>query len=272
MQSAAVGLILENGPVRLKNCRHGLFLYLATDRYIGHSLDLYGEWSEEELRLLANFIRPGDTVLDVGANIGTHTVAFAQMVGAGGVVWAQEPQRILVQILCANAALNNLVNVQALHAGASRTSGWMHAPAVDYSKAENFGGVSLCQQAVGQRVATRAIDDLELSSCGLIKIDVEGMEAETIAGAAGTLRRLRPILYVENDRPDKSPPLIEEMLRHDYRLYWHLPRMFDARNFFGETQNVFPGLISAGMLGVPRESPVVVQGLRPVESPNDRWW
>ena len=169
-------------------------------------------------------------------------------------------------------ALNNLANVQALHAGASRTERSDARAGRGLLQGGEFGGVSLCEQAIGQRVVTRSIDDLELPACGLIKVDVEGMEAEAIAGAAGTIRRLRPILYVENDRPDKSPPLIEEVLRHDYRLYWHLPPMFGARNFFGESQNVFPGLISAGMLGVPRESPLVVQGLRPVESPSDHWW
>jgi FkbM family methyltransferase len=272
MQSATIGMILENGPLRLKSCRHGVFLYLATDRYIGHSLDVYGEWSEEELRLLANFVHRGDTVLDAGANIGTHAVSLAQMVGPGGVVWALEPQRIVYQILCANVALNNLHNVHALQVGAGKAAGWMHSPDIDYSKAENFGGVSLHDRPAGQRVAIRAIDDLELAACALVKIDVEGMEVDAIAGAAGTIRRCQPVLYVENDRPEKSPPLIEAILGLDYRAYWHLPRMFDARNYFGEARNDFPGLVSAGMLCLPRQSPVVIQGLRPVESPSDKWW
>lgn len=271
MQSAPVGLILENGPLRLKSCRHGLFLYLATDRYIGHSLDVYGEWSEEELRLLANFVRPGDTVLDVGANMGTHTVALARMVGPEGTVVAFEPQRVLYQILCANVALNFLSNVEAMQVGAGRTAGWLHAPQIDYSKVENFGGVSLFEKPAGQRVATRAIDDLDLPACGLIKIDVEGMEADTIAGATATIRRHRPVLYVENDRPERSPPLIEAIQALDYRLYWHLPRMFDSRNYFGQSRNDFPGLVSAGMLCISRQSPVVVQGLRAIESPTDYW-
>jgi FkbM family methyltransferase len=271
MESASIGLVLENGPLRLKSCRHGLFLYLATDRYIGHSLDVYGEWSEEELRLLANFVRPGDTVLDVGANVGTHTVALARMVGPQGTVVALEPQRALFQILCANAALNRLPNVEAIQAGVGRTSGWMHAPRIDYSRVENFGGVSLFEKPAGERVAIRTIDDLDLPACSLIKIDVEGMELDAIAGAAGTLRRHRPILYVENDRPEKSPPLIEALLALDYRLYWHLPRMFDPRNYFGQSRNDFPGLVSAGMLCVWRETPVVIQGLRAIESAGDYW-
>ena len=271
MELAAGDLILENGPLRLRRCRHGLFLYLATDRYIGHSLDVYGEWSEAELRLLANFVRPGDVVLDLGANIGTHTLAFARMVGPQGTVVALEPQRALFQILCANAAMNRLPNVEALHAGAGRAAGWMHVPPLDYSQTENFGGVSLSEQQAGLRVATRAIDDLDLAACGLMKIDVEGMELDAIAGAVGTIRRHRPVLYVENDRPEKSPPLIEAILALDYRLYWHLPLMFDARNYCGQSRNDFPGLVSAGMLGVWRQSPIVIQGMRAIESPSDYW-
>jgi hypothetical protein len=147
----------------------------------------------------------------------------------------------------------------------------MHAPRIDYSRVENFGGVSLFEKPAGERVAIRTIDDLDLPACSLIKIDVEGMELDAIAGAAGTLRRHRPILYVENDRPEKSPPLIEALLALDYRLYWHLPRMFDPRNYFGQSRNDFPGLVSAGMLCVWRETPVVIQGLRAIESAGDYW-
>src|SRR5882724_6319724 len=127
----------------MKACRHGDMLYNVNDRYIGRSLDLYGEWAEAELELLGLFIKPGDSVVDVGANLGTHTVFFAHKAGARGAVFAFEPQRVVFQLLCANLALNGLTNVHAYHAAVSRQKGTTSVPDVAYDDAGNFGGVAL---------------------------------------------------------------------------------------------------------------------------------
>src|SRR5437773_2697778 len=89
---------------RLKQCRHGMMLYNINDVYIGRSLDQYGEFSEGELDLFQQFVKPGQLILEVGANIGAHTVWLAQAVGSTGTVLAFEPQRIVYQALCANLA------------------------------------------------------------------------------------------------------------------------------------------------------------------------
>ena len=102
--------LLTVGFNRLKACRHGWMLYNVNDIYIGRSLDLYGEYSEGEIALFRQFLRPGDVVVEIGAHIGTHTVFFAKTVGPTGVVFAFEPQRVVHQTLCANIALNSLSN------------------------------------------------------------------------------------------------------------------------------------------------------------------
>ena len=53
-----------------------------------------------------------------------------------------------------------------------------------------------------------------------------------------------------------------------YRLYWHLPPLFDANNFKGEQQNIFPGVVSLNMLCIPQERNTVVQGLREIDPIN----
>ena len=75
-------------------------LYNVNDDYIGRSLDIYGEFSEGEIEAFSLLVHPGDIVLDVGANIGSHTIWFAQAVGPTGGVMAFEPQRLLFQTLC----------------------------------------------------------------------------------------------------------------------------------------------------------------------------
>ena len=64
--------VLENDYIAVKQVKHGVFAFNRNDRFIGRSLDLYGEWAESEITLLARFIRPDATVVDVGANIGPH--------------------------------------------------------------------------------------------------------------------------------------------------------------------------------------------------------
>src|SRR5438034_10860239 len=91
---------------RLKDCRHGRMLYNINDAYIGRSLDLYGEFSEGEAELFRQIVRPGDVVVDLGANIGVHTIVFAQAAGPRGGVMSMEPQRLDVQMLCTAVALN----------------------------------------------------------------------------------------------------------------------------------------------------------------------
>ena len=76
--------IFINEYTALKECRHGFFLYNRNDTFIGRSLDLYGEWCEGELVALFQIVQPGQVVIDVGANIGTHTVPLAKKVTQSG--------------------------------------------------------------------------------------------------------------------------------------------------------------------------------------------
>jgi hypothetical protein len=73
--------LVEHRHMAVKRCKHGLFMYNRNDAFVGRGLDLYGEWCEFEIALMRLFIKPGDTVVDAGANIGTHTVAFATRSG-----------------------------------------------------------------------------------------------------------------------------------------------------------------------------------------------
>ncbi len=262
--------IIEEGHLRLKHCRHGWMLYSARDQFVGRSFDLYGEFSELECQTFAKLIKPGQTVYDVGANIGAHTLAFARLVGPTGLVAAFEPQRVVFQMLCANVALNGLARVWTMWAACGRGLGQSKVPALDYRRINNVGGLSLVGAPEGESVPTMPLDEVATPSCHFIKIDVEGMESEVIAGAEKTIAKWRPMLYVENDRVEKSAALIEQIMALDYRLYWHLPRLFNSRNYFGATENVFGNLVSANMLCIPREVSFDVTG-KEITSPSDSW-
>jgi FkbM family methyltransferase len=268
---------IENGDLRVRPCRYGLMLYSRHDVYIGRAFEHYGEYSEHEVALFRQLVARGDTVIDAGANIGSHTVFFAGQVAPSGRVHAFEPQRIVYHMLCANLALNALGNVYSYraglgqpHAGDPVSGPVLKVPPVNYGAAGNFGGVALTGDGAGEPTPVLAIDDLDLPACRLIKIDVQGMEAEVIRGGRETIRRHRPVLYVENDLREKSAALIGALFELDYRLYWHLPPLFNADNYLQETQNIYPNIRSINMLCLPPGDPRTID-LRAIRSSDD-WW
>lgn len=266
--------LLENGDLRVRRCRYGFMLYSLNDVYIGRSFELYGEYLEEEAALYRQLLKRGQTVVDAGANIGAFTVLFARIVGVEGLAHAFEPYRRLYHMLCANLALNRLTNVQAHHGAAGRAAGVMTAPPVDFGEPGNFGGVSLTpmggSEGAGETVPVSALDTLGLERCDLIKIDVEGMEGEVLAGAQATIERFQPLLYVENNRQEKSAALIGQLFELGYRLYWHIPRLFNPKNHFRQAKNIFGDTVNVNMLCLPPGDEREVK-LRAIASVED-WW
>jgi FkbM family methyltransferase len=241
--------------VEIKECRHGNFVYFPHDFYIGGSLDRYGEYVEDEGEFMLQYIKSGDIVVEVGANIGCHTVPIARKVAPDGRVFAFETQRIIFQMLCANLSINAIWNVNAMHIGLGASESLQCVYPFDYAKGNNFGGGMLIPSG-GDPVQVLPLDKYALQRCDFIKIDVEGMEAEVINGANLTIWKHRPIIYMENDRPEKvkRDALIDLMLnKMDYNLYWHKPALFRVNNWRGNPQNDFGHVVSINMLCLPKE-------------------
>ncbi len=266
--------LLENGFIAIKRCRHGVFMFNRNDRFIGRSLDCYGEWCESELDLLLRFCRPGDTVIDVGANIGSHTIAFANAVGKSGAVYAFEPQRLPFQMLCGNAAVNGLTNVRALHKAAGAQDGTARIAAPAWDEAHNFGAVAIgdATSGGGEKVEVIALDSLELPGCRLIKVDVEGMEPDVIRGARETVRKYQPYLFVENNTVEHASRTIEAVHEAGYRAWWHLGLYYNKDNFFQNRENIFaPFKPEANMLCLPNGGDPGVPELIECAGIDDTW-
>ena len=246
---------------RLARGRYGYILYNKNDTYVGRSVEQYGEYGETEASLLKQICQPNDIVVEVGANIGSLTVPMAMAVGNDGMVLAFEPQPIVFQTLCANLALNSLTNVRCFRSAVGSEGGHIFIPGIRYDMEGNFGGVSVDGFDEGFKVPKVTLDEiLEIPRCKMIKIDVEGMEAEVVAGAAETIKKFRPILYVENDRVEKSKQLIELLWSMEYKLVWHLTPLFNPENFAGNKENVFGTVVSVNMLCVPNEKNIDLPG------------
>jgi FkbM family methyltransferase len=270
LQAAEINAIRPDTESMLAvgQCRYGPMMYLRRDWYVGRSLQEYGEFSEGEVELFRSILRPGDIALDIGANLGAHTIAMARLVGSTGFVFAVEPQRVLFNILCGNIALNELVNVKAFPFALGRASGATRIRPLDYSASGNFGGISVGGEQ-GDIVPVVTLDQVGLPKARFIKIDVEGMELDVLLGAKEVLARDRPVLYVENDRFEKAEALVAQLLADGYRMWWHGPPLFNPANFRGNAQNVFGTIRSFNMLCVPREVPTQLDGFQEITKPQD---
>ena len=248
--------------------RHGPMLCNRHDIYVGRSLIEYGDYGQEEAEVLCQIAQPGQTVVEVGANIGSLTVPLAQRIGPSGRLIAFEPQRLVFQTLCANLALNSLTNAEAHWAGLSDKAGTLTIPDLAPDQAYNFGGVPMGGEGV--QVPVRRLDDLALAECHLLKIDVEGMEAAVLRGAVDTILRCRPTVYTENDRAERAPELITLLQSFGYRMFWHISPLYRRDNFRDNPQDVFGNIVSLNMLCTPPGRGIRVEGLREVRSPYDR--
>lgn len=241
--------------------RYGPMLYNKNDIYIGRSFELYGEFSHGEAHCFDAVVKPGMTVIEVGANIGAHTVFLARKVGPRGQVHAFEPQLVVFQTLCANLALNQLTNVVTYYAAAGSAAGNLLVPVLEPKVSNNFGGLGLGGFDTGMEVPVIPIDSLKLGSCHFLKADVEGMEESVLRGAEDTIRRHRPILYIEDDRPEKSDSLVGYIASLGYRMFKHTPTLFNPENFKANPENVFPNIVSKNLLCVHQSIQTQIVGM-----------
>lgn len=252
---------------RIARTRNGMMLYNANDVYIGRSLEKYGEYAALEMVIFDQILQPGQLVVDVGANIGAHTLFFARKIGPDGLVLAFEPQRIVYQTLCGNLAINSITNTFCWNTAVGAESGEILVPNLDYTQPDNFGGIELGTETDGETVAVVTIDDLKLPRCDFLKIDTEGMEEDVLRGAQRTINHFRPVLYVECDRPEKQETLIRYLDSLGYAMYWHKPALFNPNNIAGVPENIFADIVSQNLLCIDKSAEQSLIGFEAVELP-----
>ena len=263
--------LFTNDYTVLKECRHGFFLYNRNDTFIGRSLDIYGEWCEGELVALFQIVQPGQVVIDVGANIGTHTVPLAKKVTQSGLVLAFEPQRQAFNYLTANLVVNNLLHVAAYQKAVGDTEGVLHVPLRDPNLAFNFGAVNLEEETDGEPVDVLTLDHFGLERVNLIKVDVEGMERKVLEGAAATIKRARPVLFVETTTVNHRE-VIEILRDYRYESWWHIATYYSGDNFFQNPEDVFADIHpESNLLCFPREESARIDGMEKVAGADDTW-
>ncbi len=169
-----------------------------TGTWIGAKIAYTGEYEPELKKVFKSMIKKRDHVLDVGANIGFHTLYFADLVGENGKVTAFEPVPINYQILQENIKLNNFNHIHTKNIALSNKNEQLNISIDENSK--NPGAFNLFEQD-GNTTINCCIGDEEIGAekVDFIKIDVEGYESFVIEGLLKTIKRDRPIIVFEFD-------------------------------------------------------------------------
>jgi FkbM family methyltransferase len=180
----------------------GLLLKSRTSDHAGYPFSVHGYYDWHNVAIAMALCRPGDTIVEVGAHIGTETISYAAIVGATGRVIAFEPMPDNLAALEGNLRMNRLDNVTVLPQALSDTQG-----VVDFAIGGGSGSGAGHLRAPGDRrdasyirVQTTTLDAAVFEQAKPIRmlfIDAEGAELGILRGGGRLLSRDTPHLVLE---------------------------------------------------------------------------
>lgn len=172
-------------------------------------------YEEEELAIIANHFS-GGTFVDVGANVGNHSLFALLFLGAAKVI-AFEPLPEAAKLIELNIALNGLQEKFRLHRQGLSDSASFAQVNTDPSKIDNLGGTRLSVTNSETGIELVAGDDVLHEKVDFIKIDTEGFELPVLRGLRNTIDQHKPSLFVEVENENR-PEFEAMMAQMGYRI------------------------------------------------------
>lgn len=189
---------------------------------IGQHFFYFGSFEENELRIIKKYLHTNSIIIDVGANIGLHTIFFSQT-AKNGKVFAIEPSKTTFLNLINNVSSNK--NVLPLNLALSNVTQWLNF----FESSDNaYSGLKDTQRKPVEQtyeVFATTVDRLSacfaLPSIDFVKIDVEGTEMDVLEGMQETIDRFHPVIMCEIFKGENSnlfpEATIEFLLKKGYR-------------------------------------------------------
>ncbi len=222
-------------PPTLTVRRRGINWSLDLREGIDLAIYLLGGFEVRTLRRYEDLVRKGDVVLDIGANVGAHTLPLAHIVGPTGKVYAFEPTAYAFSKQRENIRLNpdlapRIVARQAMLTATDAAA----LPQAVYSSWPLEAADDLHSDHHGRLMGTQGAIAASLDSCleaagvervDFVKIDVDGHEMEVLQGAQSMLRNFRPKImielapYVHQEKPGEFDDLVNSITALGYGLY-----------------------------------------------------
>ena len=179
---------IKNNIKMFLPCRHD---YLQTEIMVTKDF-----FESRELKKIHKYISPGMAFLDIGTNIGNHSLYFASVLKAKKV-YAFEPVKLTHSILKKNISLNELEDVVTIFECGLGSANTRAEIIYDGLQDNNLGGTALSQCNDGEMVI-RQLDFFKFpEKIDFVKMDVERMEAQVLAGAKETILKDKPVLWIE---------------------------------------------------------------------------
>ncbi len=238
VQSIVMGLRAVAGlPATTQVRRQGVQWQLDLHEGIDFSIWLLGSFEPGTVRTYRKVIAPGNTVLDIGANIGAHTLHLAECVGPTGRVIAFEPTDFAFAKLLRNSALNpelapriQCCQLMLVDAAAQDTptvplySSWPLRQD-DTAKHDLHEGRLMPTTGARARTLDAVVAELGLTRLDCIKLDIDGFECQMLRGARTVLTRWHPTIimelapYVLEEQGASLAELIQLLRDYGYALF-----------------------------------------------------
>jgi len=206
------------------------YFFSAQDTFVGFPVAV-GVFEPDVVAALARLLRKDMTCLDVGANLGFHSIRMAAVVGEGGTVYSFEPDPFSYSLLLKNRAENRMENViSALPVACGEEDAEVRL--CRHPNPANLGGCYVSRSTTGDpdsiTVSLRRIDGLITKDIHihLIKMDVEGYELFALRGMKETISTSRPAIVcefsteaLERQGPGTAAQFVAELSELGYSLY-----------------------------------------------------
>ena len=205
----------------------GAKILVPLDDYVGHVVYFMGDWDPKVTWVCRRILRQGDTIIDVGANMGLVTLQCAKLVGASGRVVAYEPNPAMIELLSQSIESNGFSNIELNAIALGNESGRLklNVPNKLTSKASLVRKYREDQHVVEIQVdnTAKAFERLDAGVIRLWKIDTEGYESQIIEGAQPYLKQNPPhaVLFEINDYdgPLNENASVQMLTALGYRIF-----------------------------------------------------
>jgi FkbM family methyltransferase len=213
--------------ISIKTSKHGTFCGLENDILFRMALE-FGSNEDHFKKIVNSLVMPNSNVLDLGANIGTHSIILSKAIGTGNC-YSIEPQSLIYTILQNNLMLNNCENVHTFRFAISDLDNEvLSMEPFSYSNLNINNGARRVETSGGNSgdwVLSKKIDSFNFPKISFIKLDIQGSEIKALKGAKSLILKDRPVLFVEIEEvhlkkfSGSSKELIETLLSYDYILF-----------------------------------------------------
>ncbi|RYE58778.1 MAG: FkbM family methyltransferase [Sphingobacteriales bacterium] len=184
---------------------------------------IVGRWEPEAQALFSAVVRAGNTVYDLGANNGIHSLLFSKLTGTKGKVFSFEPLQKNCEEIKTNYSLNSITNITIVQNAVGEKTGTMQFHLGLHDKQGSLVGIG---RESGESLTVNIITLDEFIAKGnpqpdFLKIDIEGAESMALAGFSKSIDNIRPLMFIELHTPEQDALVGKFLADHGYTA-WRL--------------------------------------------------